>query len=277
MKIHSRSFLSDLKAAVRIGHPEAVEVALYNLRAWSYVASNDHLPAGFLKSVIHPAGRTLARRPADELALWLDQPLTAYRTLAAASLAYRFLRGHDVDPKLLRRAANDKRAEVRLVVGQALSSLDEDPPSALLILAGDWLQDNSPKVRTTALGFLPALVADSRHQIISWLQPLGRDHHEGVRAALVQALKTLADTGHAEIVLALLAYWVSTPQPNVWLIARSVSGSWAASYPQEVGSILMQLQSKTKKNKEISNALKALQRHGLMIDLEQYDGLHHEK
>jgi len=269
MKTNPRSFLSDLKAAVRIGHPEAVEVALYNLRAWSYVASNDHLPAGFLKGVIHPAGRTLARRPADELALWLDQPLTAYRTLAAASLAYRFLRGHDVDPKLMRRAANDKRAEVRLVIGQALSSLDDDFPSALFTLAGDWLQDNSPKVRATALGFVPALVADSRHHTYSWLQPLGRDPHEGVRAALAHALKTLADTGHTEIVLKLLAYWASAPHPNVWLIARSISGSWAASYPQEVGPILMQLQSKTKKNKEISNALKALQRHGLKIDLEQ--------
>jgi len=130
-----------------------------------------------------------------------------------------------------------------------------------------WLY--SPKVRATALGFVPALVADSRHHTYSWLQPLGRDPHEGVRAALAHALKTLADTGHTEIVLKLLAYWASAPHPNVWLIARSISGSWAASYPQEVGPILMQLQSKTKKNKEISNALKALQRHGLKIDLEQ--------
>ncbi|MBE9525324.1 MAG: HEAT repeat domain-containing protein [Chloroflexi bacterium] len=269
MKTNQRSFLSDLKAAVRIGHPEAIEMALYNLRAWPYVASNDHLPPGFIKRVIHPAARTLSRRPASELALWSDQPLTAYRALAAASLAYRYLQVDDVDPKLLHRAANDNRAEVRLVVGQALSTLEGNNPSALRNLAEAWLQDNSPKVRATALGFIPYLTASSQQQIVDWLQPLGTDSHEGVRAALVQALKTLADIGHADIVLGLLGYWVSTPHPNVWLITRSVSGSWAVSHPKDIRAILMELQSKTRGNKEISNALNALQRHGMQIDLEQ--------
>lgn len=267
MKTNPREFLGSLKAAVRIGHPESIEIALHNLRAWPYVASNDQLPAGFIKQVIHPASRTLARRPAAELAPWLDSPLTAYRTLAAAALAYRFLRADDVAPRLLQRAAKDKREEVRTVLGQALSDIDETIPPALQSLAATWVTDGSPKVRVTALGFIPALAVGDQQQLIDWLQPFGQDSHEGVSAALADALKTLADTGYAKIVLALLNVWVSAPHPNVWLIASAISGSWAASYPQEVDTILRTLQSKTRRTKEISNAVKALQRHGLEIDL----------
>jgi len=267
MKINTRSFLSDLKAAVRIGHPESVAVALGNLRALPNVASNDQLPAGFIKQVIHPAGRTLARRPALELAPWLDSPLTAYRSLATAALAYRFTRADDVNPGLLHRAAKDTRPEVRLVLGQALSDVNETIPSALPELAAAWLDDTNPKVRAAALNFIPVLATADQLQISAWLQPMGQDPDEGVNAALAQALKSLADTGYAEIVLALLLDWVSAPHPNVWLIARSISGSWAASYPQETSAVLRTLQSKTKRTKEISNALKALQRHGLDIDL----------
>jgi len=276
MKPNPRSFLTDIKAAVRIGHPESVAMALGNLRAWPYVASNDRLPAGFIKQLIHPAARTLARRPVGELKSWLDSPLTAYRTIAAAALAYRFLRADDVSPRLLHRAAKDAREEVRLVLGQALSAVDETIPPALPELAAAWLQDNTPKVRAVALSFIPALAVAYQPQIRDWLHPLEQDSHEGVNAALAIALKNLADTGYWEIVLSLLLDWVSDPHPNVWLIARSISGSWAASYPQEVASILLTLQSKTKRTKEISNALKALQRHGLDIDLKAEVGVDDE-
>ncbi|MEN8173576.1 MAG: hypothetical protein ABFS03_11945, partial [Chloroflexota bacterium] len=264
MKPNPRSFLSDLKAAVRIGHPQSVELALGNLRAWPYVAANDQLPAGFIKQVIHPAARMLARRPAVELSPWLDSPLAAYRSLAAASLAYRFLGTGDVDTRILHRAAKDAREEVRLVLGGALSDLDLDQPvpPALPELAGSWLVDDAPKVRAVALNFIPPLAAAYQTQIPAWLLPLGSDPNDGVIFALAKALKDLAESGFSDIVLALLDDWVSAPRLNVWLIARSISGSWAASYPQEARAILLTLQSKTKRTKEISNALKALQRHG---------------
>ena len=277
MKSNHRRFLSDLKAAVRIGHPEAVEMALNNLRTLPFVSSNDQLPVGFIKSVIHPSGRTLSRRPVLELSRWCAHQLTAYRALAAASLAYRYMSAGDVDPKLLHNAANDNRSEVRLVLGQALSKLAEDNSTRSQILAVSWLQDDAPKVRATALGFIPSLAASSQHQIIGWLQPLGNDFHDGVRLALVEALKTMADAGHTEIIFALLEDWVSRPHPNIWLITRTISGSWAVSHPEEISGILMQIQSKTKGDKEITTVLKALQRHGLKLNLELSSNVSDEK
>jgi hypothetical protein len=61
--------------------------------------------------------------------------------------------------------------------------------------------------------------------------------------------------------------WGSESHPNTWVICRAVSSSWAVEYPEKVETILRDLAVKAGKSSQISNALRALARRGLDIEI----------
>ena len=86
--------------------------------------------------------------------------------------------------KDLRKAARDPRPDVRAALGRALSLRAADAPEKPFALGKNWLQDPSPKVRCTTLGFLPALAESHGDEVVALLAPLGADSDREVRAAL---------------------------------------------------------------------------------------------
>jgi hypothetical protein len=266
-KAHIRELINDIKAAARLGHPEALELALDSLRTVPQVASNDSLGEGFLAQVILPVGRLLARQPANLFRQLLADPRAALRAIGAVALAQRFFLDEGVDPGWLLTPAKDPRSEVRAALGAALKEAGEAHPQRLLHLIEEWLADPSPRARATALLTLPAPTEPYRERLVELIAPLGSDNDRDVRKALADSLRQLAGRGLAESVLGLLAVWGQEPRPNVWVIARALSGAWAAEYPGEVTAILIKIHSKTGESKALTNAQRALARHGLEIEL----------
>lgn len=256
-------FLKDLKAAARLGHPESIDMALASLRAIPVVVGNEQLGEGFIAQVIIPAGKTLSKLPPSHLRPMAADSLTAFRAIAGAALAQQVVLGKDVNPNVLQIPANDTRPEVRTAFAQTFGEAAEAHPENLLQIAQAWLAAPSARLRVTALSFSPALGAD----VLQYLEPFKNEENPEVRAALVEALQTLAQTGLEEPVLELLNHWRAEPRPNVWVICRVLSGSWAATYPHEVTSILKNLKEKVGERKPILNCVKALQRHGVTIEL----------
>jgi hypothetical protein len=266
-KSHYNELLNDLKAAVRLGHPESVEIALDGFRSHPVIAANERLSQGIIAQLILPAGKILTRLSTIQLSQLLGDPLTSLRAMAAAALARQFVSGEEVDLKLLQAGAGDSRPEVRTALAQTLREEGEAHPERILPLAEAWLTADSARVRNTALAFIPALTPTYSQTIFQYLQAFKEEEHPEVQAALVAALQALAQRDLAEPVLALLINWGTEPHPNLWVISKTISASWAASYSTEVESLLQTLHAKVGNRKQITNTLKALQRHGLNIEL----------
>lgn len=266
-KAQIREFLNDLKISTRFGQAESVEAALDDLRSLPGVAANQRLSEGFLSQLVKPAGKLLAKLPLGQLQPLLDDRLAALRAIGGVALAEQYLTGKDISPKLLLVPARDTRPEVRTALGETLREGGEAYPERLLPLMQSWLTAPFTGVRETALLFVPVLASTYEGEVFSKLKTFIDEEHPEVRATLVTTLQTLAQRGSAEFVLELLAHWVTEPRPNVWVIGRTLSGSWAVSHPVEVKSILHTLQAKVGERKSITNALKALARHGLIIEI----------
>ena len=80
----------------------------------------------------------------------------------------------------------------------------------------------------------------------------------GVRSALVEAIAALAERGHADLMLGLLADWVERTEPNVWVITRAASASWAQEQSEEMRALLEALEARVGR---IRPVLRALERH----------------
>jgi len=260
--------LGNLKAVVRLGHPEAVKMTLDDLRTLPIIAANDHLSERLIDQFIRPAGNLLSRLSSNQLLPLMEDPLTALRAIGAVALAQRYLDGEDVTQRLLVRPAKDSRSEVRTAFGEILRDVGEAHPEYLLRFLGSWLRDDSPKLRATALIIIPALASSQIDDIIVLIEPLKNEGNSDVRAALVKALQAIAQRGLAEPTLELLTAWGSEPHPNAWVITRALSGSWAALYQNKVKAILTSLHEKIGLSKDITNALRALERHGATIEIE---------
>ncbi len=263
-----RQILGNLKAAVRLGLSDTVTLALDGLRAQPQVAANDHLSAGHLDQLVRPAGDILSRLPADQLLPLVNDTLATLRAMGAVALAQRFFSGEDVNQSVLLVPGKDPRPEVRIALGETLRNVGEANPERLLRLVETWLGASSPKLRATALVALPALTESRGKEIINLLKPFKEDQDHDVRAALVEALQTIAQKDLAKATLSLLEDWSTEPHPNVWVITRTLSGSWSAAYPEEVEALLRNLHAKVGQTKSITNALKALERHGAKIKMD---------
>jgi len=267
MKNTARQLMRDLKAAALLGNPEAVDVALNGLLAFPGVSANDHMNDGFIENTILPVGQSLTPLKTSHLRSLLSHKLAAGRAIGAVALADQFFAGKGATPKDLHKPANDPRSDVRLSLGRELLSVGQKNPEKLLALGTPWLMNAAPKPRYTALIFIPALAESYGVRLVGLLGPLGSDPDREVRAALVDALNALARTGLAESVMELLALWAAEPHPNVWVISRVLSASWAVSYSMEAEAILQVLSSKTGAASQVKSAVEALARNGIEIKL----------
>lgn len=264
MKSEIRQLRRDVKAAALLGRPEAIDIALNGLLAFPGVAANATLEGNFITKVILPIGQELAALPADLLKKLQEHPLAAGRAIAASALANHYLQTPSAGAELLHWGAADQRSEVRQALAETLAALANRDPERLVPLVQDWLNGQQPRKEQTALTLLPAL-ADfvSREQCLDWLQPLGLTEQPQTRAALVACLQTIAQQNKAECVLKLLTHWAALETTPTWVITRTLAGAWAAQFPGQVRTLMLALQAKYGLSSEISNAWRALERHGL--------------
>jgi len=156
---------------------------------------------------------------------------------------------------------------VRLALGRSLLVLSEAHPEATFKLGTAWITQSSPKLRYTALVYLPALASRFEAETFGLLSTLNTDPNREVRSILVETLNHLARMGYASQVLELLSRWSAEPHPDSWIICRTLSASWAVNHNVAVKLILQEINAKTGESSHLTGALKALQRHGLEIDL----------
>lgn len=259
-----RDIITDLKAAVRIGHPDSIQAALEGLRALPEVASNQTLSDDFLAKVLLPLGEILSnpRLPMDIIDPLRQDSSTAMRALAAITLSLRYQQGGDLKPELLTRLANDSRSDVRAALVIGLSYPSGGHQEQVTVLAAEWLNSDLIRLQQTALQLIANLSSTKSEDFISWLAPFGLSSNPDTNADLVAALDHLAQNGQAHRVLSLLEDWAQAIQPNSWVISRNLSASWAAAEVDSALNILHQLALKDAPPKQIVNALQALVRHG---------------
>lgn len=267
MKAEIKQLLRNLRTAVMLGRSEAINIALDGLLGLPGVTSNQQMNDGFIEQVVLPVGGALAGLSSAQLRPLLNHSFAVGRAIGGVALAHRFVKGHDSTQKDLRQPGNDARPDVRLSLGRSLYTLAANDPEKILSLGTRWIVELGPRLRHTALIFLPSLAPRFETQLLSLLGSLNAEQDSQVNATLVESLNILAQVGSPESVLGLLSTWSSDPHPNSWVICRVLSSNWVIGYHSEVKSILQAVQTKTADSRYISNAIKALARHGLEINL----------
>jgi hypothetical protein len=260
MNADIRTLITDIKAAARIGHAESLWVALDGLLDLPQVSGNPPMEAAFIEKAILPIGEALSSPRLNIAAIQslLDEPQAALRACAAAALAFRLLRQDQFSLKQLAKPGKDTRQDVRLALRLALAQAVAGRPEKLAPLIDAWLAAPSPRHQAVAIALLPLVPDDAFDRLYSMDNPSDPE----VRAALVDALTTLALNSQAEAALSLMADWAANRENNVWVICKTLSGSWAAQYASKALEILPILLPKADNPKQIINALQALHRHG---------------
>jgi hypothetical protein len=260
MNAQIRTLITDIKAAARIGHAESLWVALDGLLDLPQVSGNPPMNEAFIEKVILPIGEALTA-PRTSIAIirpLLDEPQAALRACAAACLSYRFFTAENITIKELSKPGKDSRQDVRLALRAALAVGGQDQSEKLEMLVSEWIASPSPRLQAIAISLHPIFPT----QALEAFSQLDAPSDPEMRAALVEALSTLAQTGQAEGVLDLLTLWSKNQENNIWTICKTLAGSWAAQYPQEALAILYHLRPKTDNPKQLINTIQALHRHG---------------
>ena len=217
MKPHIRELITDLKAALRLRHPDALADALDGIRA----TPDDLLPPNALV----PLGSALLTATPDQLQPLLTDDDPAIRGITAVALALRFAAAQHVDADALAYAADDPQADVRAAFATALRTTTDAARLRALILP--WLVLETPNMLDTALQTVPACFDFALADAFAPLH-LAPDHD--IRQALVNALNQIATAGKAAWVLELVGIWAQADEPNVWVITRVLSASWAQDH-----------------------------------------------
>ncbi|RME08867.1 MAG: hypothetical protein D6803_00130 [Anaerolineae bacterium] len=268
MKSRYRQVLADIRAAVRLGGLEDLEAAFAGLMDLPEIASNHRISEAVLKQLLVPAGELLAGQAAARLEPLTEHPLAGVRAVGAAALAARFTRRKDVSLKRLGRAAGDNRPEVRQALIDVLGRLGSENPQVLRLAVERWLSATSPRLRETAARLLPVLAESEGEAVLKRFNALREESHPEVRAALTDALRATAERGLDAAVLRWLRSWADSPQPDDWLIARTLAGAWGAQHPQESADILRALYARRGLSRPVRQALEALARRGVEIRLD---------
>lgn len=268
MKSEIRELIADFKAAVRIGHPESIQVALDGYRALPEIAGNAELSQAFLEQVTLPLGEVLAfpRLDVERLYILLDDPSAGVRALGAVALAVRFLAGQGVAADDLQRSGRDQRAEVRVALGETLARHAVQDPQRLLVLVGDWIWNGAEaggswRLRHSGLIALRGLIPDYGDQVIPMLAVLSQESDRETRSAHVETLVSLAEKGGRQSVYEILESWVAEEEPDTWMIAKTLSSAWAARDLERTETILQALESRVGEHRAIERAKRALSRH----------------
>jgi len=264
MKPELRTLITDIKAAARIGHAESMWLALDGLLDLPEVAGNPQMSEAFIMQAVLPIGEVLSRSRLNLSLLrpLINEPTAALRAIAAAAFAQRFLTQGDAKEKDLKTLGQDPRKDVRQALTLALAS--QDQVETLQPLVDSWLKARSPRLKAAAIQLLTRL-PDNAFEVLKDLQI---DSDPEVRSAVVDTLTALAQEASAVHVLDLLEHWVNAQENNIWVITKTLSGSWAAANAERALAILGKLKAHAGLHKHISSALKALQRHGAVEQVE---------
>jgi len=273
MKAEIRELIADLKAAVQIGHPESLQVALDGYRVLPEVAGNAKINQAFIHQTILPLGEVLAypRLDMKHIETFLDDPLTGVRSLGAVASGLRFLAGHGVDADDLRRPGMDQRPEVRIALGEALAKYAHENVFLLLVLVSDWLGSGvggapSERLRLSGLTAMRGLISDYSDEVIPLLAVLPAESDRETRSAHIETLISGAEGGYETEVYELLTTWAAEPEPDTWMIAKALSSAWAARSPAESEAILHAIETRVGEDRSIERAKRALARHGKSVE-----------
>ncbi|MCH7480976.1 MAG: hypothetical protein IIC79_06255 [Chloroflexi bacterium] len=264
MNSHTRTVLTDLKAAVRIGHPESIQAALDGLRALPEVSSNQTLHEDFVSKAIVPMGIILStpRLPFAIITSLEGDALAAIRAVAAAAYAVRYVEDESTAVDDLARWSNEPRAEVRAAFRLGiLHSVDQRPRRALSLVSF-CLASESPRLRQLGLQIIAGLPEEHCAAVIPILSSLNSESDPDINTDLVNAMNALANKGYAMDIISLLNDWIHADKYRSWVVTRTLSSSWAAEEPQAALGILRQLALQNGAHKQIVSALRALIRHG---------------
>lgn len=269
MKAVRREFLLDLRAAIALGTPEAMDMALLTLRAMPEVRGNHVLEDSVIDQLLLPAGELLGDRrvPFAYLEGLSRDSRAAIRALAAGALVQCVCREETQADIALFYLAADTRPEVRQVMalaGRKCAALSQMQP---LALAQSWLRGpgvpNQPpgqaaRRRVTALNILEEYIGTGSQSILSSVEGLQHDSDPDVRAALASLLSAAGKTGWATDVMTLLEAWAGESQPDAWVICRVLSARWAANMPERGLSVLKNLEAKSGATGTITKTRQAL-------------------
>jgi len=272
MKSEIRELIADFKAAVRIGHPESLQVAIDGYRVLPEVTGNGMINLAFIRQAVLPLGEVLAypRLDLKHIGTLLDDPLTGVRALGAVASGVRFLAMQGVKVDALRRPGGDQRAEVRVALGEALVKHAQENPQHLLALVSDWLEPGvsaapSVRMRLSALIALRGLISDYGNDVIPLLATYPTESDRETRAAHIETLVFAAESGRETAVYELLATWGAEQEPDTWMIAKTLTSAWAARNPVETEAILHVLEARVGEDRVIERAKRALARHGKSV------------
>jgi hypothetical protein len=268
MRSEIYELIADFKAAVRIGHPDSLAVALEGFYVLPEVAGNAVLSEAFIHQAILPLGEVLAFPGLElkQLKTLLADPSAGVRALGAVALGLRYLKQLQVDAAELTRPGSDARRDVRQALGEALDRHAQLDPRRLLALLETWLSVRtkvvqSARLRYTGLVAIPGLIPAYGDQAMVLLaaQPLESD--TDTRRAYVDALIYYAQNGYEEQVYDLLANWSEKTEPDTWIITKTLSAGWAAVNPERSETILRALEEQAAGDQAIERARRALARH----------------
>jgi len=253
----------DLKAAARLGVPEALDLALAALDDWPAFVANARLKEEDVKTVLVPLGELLAAPAVPEAYLHdlARHPLAGARALAAAAFALRALRGEKAALPMARDLAADPRAEVRLAMVTALTHRSAEAPEALVALLRRWLTAaRRPRLAATALQAVQSLARLRPEEALTLLAetpPALRTAPE-VQRALGDALRQVAAQGHGAVVLALLEDWQNDDLPEE-AVLRALRGDWVHTHRARAAVLLDALEARTGPSRALRRARQRLQ------------------
>jgi hypothetical protein len=269
MKNTTRQLVRDLRAAALLGNPEAVDFALDGLLDFPGVSGNDRMSDGFIEKTILPVGQSLSPIKTSHLRPLLNHPLAAGRAIGAVAMAIQYITGDMASAKDLTLAGKDSRQDVRKSLGRALFVVGPKDTKKIFSLGASWLKSEAPRLRFTALIFIPAAADGHGKELIRFLKPLNRDPDLEVRAELVTALNGIANADYGKYIITMLASWAEEIDPNAWVISRVLSAAWVSEYPDQAKLILSELSTKKGTSSQIKSAVEALNRHGVEIGLSE--------
>lgn len=264
MKNDLRTLLTDIKAAARIGHEESLWMALDGLLDFPEVSGNPTMPEAFISSVALPIGEALTH-PRIQIAVirsLAKQPDAVLRAIAGASLVFRVFSSDDSSLGDLTSFSLDNRKDVRLTLQLAIAQAAETNPTLLLNLTRTWLRAKPARQQAVALGLLPTLALSDSQEALGLLADLEFLSDPDWRAALSDSLTRLAEKGNEIPALSQMHTWAKETTSSQWVICKALSRSWAAAHAPAALEILKTLVQSLGPDKQITNTLKALSRHG---------------
>lgn len=272
-KKRASEWLQTLRAAAALGEQEALEVALGLWLEDPAIAGNQPLPPARLEREVVPGGALLAQEtvPRAFLETLTEHRLAAFRALAAAAWATRYLSGDDAAQKPLETLVKDARDEVRETLFRTLAA-PSAPRTRLARLVGAWLptgKSPSPRVQALALRLLP-LLAETEEDALAALDTLERTRlqdHPLVDEAWVEALSALGRR-FPQAVMRRFGKWLLSRPRWAPRIARVLARPWAADHATEALRLLEAMAHRWGQRRWITQALQALARESALPETE---------